>query len=633
MKSRRPLSINNSLVHGICNYNCRLCGINKPGYHGPRQYQPLEVTRTLIRRIQEAAASGIHIRYVANAGDGEPTLHPEFRERLELFGSMLRHWDIPNIPPPEVSVVTNGSRLMRPDILKALSDNGLTLIISLPTLHPTSYGVIMTNDSRKGENLLSAVLPGIARAMSLKASNKLSGLYFHISPPEMKIIRRDLPTTLDTLTRLAAKNGLRQLRLVLFPAPSNRTGLVTHDKIPGIDMYRDIFAQYNNKRINGITLRLQLVLKRFFPSLREIVDLLKSFHFPCLWNANFFIAPDGSSICCNDQAMLAVQGNIVSDSISTLLEAKERFRPGMACADCNQSPMRVTGSGITRLYSMAVRARLRLGSYNTRQQPPKSANQPVTGPGKIKLAANITEMREAFHLIYDKYTSAGFQQPHPSGLRINVFNLLPTSNLLIYCEGEQLSGTLTLVRECENQLPARELFAAEIDAMKKTGSKICELSCLAVDSTALKKSKAILFALFRSAFLLAHDLLGCTDFCMMINPAHCHFYEKELHFSRLGEVKYYEKVNGAPAVFLRLNLTEAQQIFSRHSSRLHEYFFRTDRHKTGEQLKKELRAQNKLFTNNLISQFQQEKTDLLTGLSVEEKQLLTRYFPGFREAA
>ena len=88
MKTRRPISINNSLAHGICNYSCRLCSVNKKNYRGPKAFQPRAVTEALIHRIEETAAAGIHVRYVANAGDGEPTLHPEFHERMAMFGAM-----------------------------------------------------------------------------------------------------------------------------------------------------------------------------------------------------------------------------------------------------------------------------------------------------------------------------------------------------------------------------------------------------------------------------------------------------------------------------------------------------------------------------------------------------------------
>lgn len=648
MKTRRPLSVNNSLVHGICNYHCRLCGIKKAGYDGPREFQPYVVTKTLIQRIQESAQSGNYVRYVANSGDGESTLHPEFSDRMRMFGRMLKGWDS-DIPPPEVSVVTNGSRLTRPGILESFVENDLTMIISLPTLKPESYGLIMAGNGEKGGDLLANVLPGVNRAMSQKASGALSNLYFHISPPETKIIRNDFPKTIDGLTRLAANNGLDELQLVLFPAPSNRSGLVSNSAA-GVDMYRDLFKQYNGSIINSVTIRMQLVLHRFFSSISEIGDLLRSFRFPCLWNANFFISSDGSSICCNDQSVRTVQGNIIHDSIETLIQVKEQFRPGPACEDCNQSPQNLHGSFEAKLFSLLAKARMgfcqhyhrnpvsKVSSLKTteilppRKEPEHSISYEnkkefLSGP---KLAENLNEMEEAFHLIYNKYVAAGLQKYDPSMMRINFHNLLPTSYLLINRKKGKINGTLTLIRECHGILPLNELFADEIDQIRKKDSMICELSGLAVEAESYRKSKRILLSLFQSTFILAYDLLGCTDFCMMVNPAHSAYYEKELEFDRMGEVKQYGKVNGAPAVFLRLDLTTSEELLQRKRPLLHHYLLK-DRRKIKERLLGELRHQKKLFTSKLINKLQKDKMDLMENLTADERELLYRYYPGLQE--
>ena len=93
----------------------------------------------LVERVKEAAQSGVRIRIVANAGDGEPTLHPEFRQRMTLFGDMIRSWDAP-VPAPEISIVTNGSRLLEPEVTAALTENPITVNVSFPTSDPESYG-------------------------------------------------------------------------------------------------------------------------------------------------------------------------------------------------------------------------------------------------------------------------------------------------------------------------------------------------------------------------------------------------------------------------------------------------------------------------------------------------------------
>ncbi len=369
MKTRRPISINNSLAHGICNYSCRLCGINETSYNGPKEFQPDIVTKALIQRVLESAECGIHVRYIANSGDGEPTLHPLFNNRMRMFGDMLREWNISAVPPPEVSVVTNGLRLNIPGIMEPFLENSISLIISMPTVKPESYGLIMMGDSKRGEALLSRVLPGVEKAMEFRAKGLLSKLMFHISPPEIEIIRDDFPETIEYLTRLALGKGLGEIELVLFPATSNRSGLIRNTVVK-VDMYKDLFRRYNGRDVNGVNIRMKLVLKRFFKNTGEIADLVRSFRFPCLWNANFFIAADGSSICCNDQSASNPLGNILYDSIDTLMQYKEQYMPGKICTGCNQSPERLKGSAEAVLFSSIVRFRMKLAAIRNRYAAP-----------------------------------------------------------------------------------------------------------------------------------------------------------------------------------------------------------------------------------------------------------------------
>ena len=358
MRTKRPISINNSLSHGICNYNCELCGVNKATYCGPREFQPEAVTRALIGKVQEAARHGLRIRYIANAGDGEPTLHPDFAARMNLFGQMIREWDIKEYPAPEVSVVTNGYRLLEPGVLDAFVRNTLTLIISLPTRNPEAYGQLMVGKSDRGAMLLSKVIPGIREALRLRAKGDIRKIQFHISPPKRDVVRRDFGDTVHFLAREAGSAGVDAVELILFPATSNRAGLI-RNKIRGCDMYHDLFKQYNGKIIHGVKVSMRLSYKRFFPRLTEFVDLIRAFDYPCTWNSQLFITAAGDSICCNDQAVRNPMGNVLVQSLVQLMETKESYLPGRVCAGCDQSPARMTGSPMVRVLAAAARLRLR----------------------------------------------------------------------------------------------------------------------------------------------------------------------------------------------------------------------------------------------------------------------------------
>jgi hypothetical protein len=357
MRGKWPIFINNSLVHGICNYNCRLCGVNKETYQGPKEFQSREVTQKLIERCREAAREGVLIRYLENSGDGESTLHPEFAGRMDDFGEMIRTWDPPRIPPPNVCVVSNGLNIHKPEVLEAFVRNPITLIISFPTPVPGHYGMIMTGKPEMGAKLLEEVTESIAKAMALCAEGNIRQLKFHLSPPEREYIRGDFLLTLDFLTSLAKRAGLAKLELLMSPATSNRSGLI-QNKTQTIDFYRDLLGKYNHKHYQGIQLDIGLVVKRFLPSYGEIVDILFHFKYPCLWNSQLFITANGTSICCNDQAVRNPQGNIMNHSIRELALMKENFTPGVACKNCDQNPAKMQGSPLAQVYGRIARARI-----------------------------------------------------------------------------------------------------------------------------------------------------------------------------------------------------------------------------------------------------------------------------------
>jgi pyruvate-formate lyase-activating enzyme len=358
MKTKRALVINDCLVHGICNFNCRTCTVNKDVYQGPKAYQTRETYGILLERIREAAAEGINIRYLALSGDGEPTLHPDFKTIADMTADFVRGWKINGISAPEVALITNGSKLLENKILQCLEGKPIGLKISFPTVDPEHYGEIMVMDSKRGKELQEIILPNIVSAMKLHAEGKIANLEFHIAPPYMEYVKGDLPSTLDFLSKLASENGLRKLRLTLFPAQTNRAGRLgeNHKKI---ERFKEIFQKYHRKLYNNVEIMLSLSLDKFFQGPLDFVDLLKSFDYPCFWYSNLFITAAGDSVCCNDQSALEKDGNIFNESIKRIMEIKEKQGPLQICRSCNQSPEKLSGAMYLSLHRFVTRMKMK----------------------------------------------------------------------------------------------------------------------------------------------------------------------------------------------------------------------------------------------------------------------------------
>jgi hypothetical protein len=247
------------------------------------------------------------------------------------------------------------------------------------------------------------------------------------------------------------------------------------------------------------------------------------------------------------------------------------------------------------------------------------------------LPDSIDEIKEAFRLLYDTYLSSDFQKPDSSLMKISFHNLLPISFLITVKKNGKVCGTLTVIQDSDDRLPINELFNNEIGRIRKKDSLICELSGLAVDASLTNgESRTVLLSLFRKAFILGHDLLGCTDFCMMVNPRHCNYYQKEFNYEKIGQIRRYKKVNGAPAVPMRLNLENGAELFKISNPSLYKYFFVDDHQKIKERSFHELYRQRNLYDIKYINNLAESKKDLLTNLTEEEYEILCRYYPELR---
>ncbi len=167
-------------------------------------------------------------------------------------------------------------------------------------------------------------------------------------------------------------------------------------------------------------------------------------------------------------------------------------------------------------------------------------------------AETVAERRAAFSLVHDEYLRLGYiRKPTPSGMIYRLHHVLPTSATLILKDGPTVVGTLTHVLDTDLYgLPMDKVYGDELNALRRQGRRVAELSALAVRRTYCLQSLFML--LVRAAYGYALER-RVTDFCIMVNPRHAAFYRTLFLFEDLGPVRPYPLVN-APAVALRADL-------------------------------------------------------------------------------
>ncbi|MBA4386576.1 MAG: hypothetical protein C0404_01265 [Verrucomicrobia bacterium] len=176
---------------------------------------------------------------------------------------------------------------------------------------------------------------------------------------------------------------------------------------------------------------------------------------------------------------------------------------------------------------------------------------------EVRLANTLEERKRAWRMVFRRYLAEGYAKTDGDGLWCGLYDALPqTTTVLVTRNGADIA-TVSLVFDSDYGLPADTLYGDELDKMRRNGRRLCEISSLASEETDRKAAVEVLNHMFKIIYLLACRLADATDFIITVNPHHVVYYERKMLFQRIGEVRSYGKVNGAPAVLLQFDLETA----------------------------------------------------------------------------
>lgn len=100
-----------------CNFNCIYCecGANIPGgkINLPRR---AEIAAALSEKLQQLHSQGIAVDSITFAGNGEPTIHPDFEGVMEDTVAERNKY----FPEAQISVLSNATRIASKDVVRAL---------------------------------------------------------------------------------------------------------------------------------------------------------------------------------------------------------------------------------------------------------------------------------------------------------------------------------------------------------------------------------------------------------------------------------------------------------------------------------------------------------------------------------
>jgi hypothetical protein len=186
-------------------------------------------------------------------------------------------------------------------------------------------------------------------------------------------------------------------------------------------------------------------------------------------------------------------------------------------------------------------------------------NRPDKASLHVSLATTRAELDAASRLVHDCYVHRGYRAPSPDGRHVSPHLAMPTTAIFVARADGAVVATVALVVDSELQLPCDALYGAELFALRAAGRRLAEVSALAVQEGWRDVGLGALRALVQVVGIYGRERAHVDDLCIAVHPRHAAFYERRLRFRRFGALRAYEAVNGAPAVGLRLDLSELER--------------------------------------------------------------------------
>lgn len=136
----------------FCTFDCVYCecGFNKD--HKPHAALPTpeEVHEVLEARLKDMQQSGPRPDVLTFAGNGEPTLHPQFPEIMEDVVRLRNHY----FPNAKISVLSNATQILKPKVFEAL----MTVDNNIQKLDTVDLDYIKRVDRPTGHYDLQAII-------------------------------------------------------------------------------------------------------------------------------------------------------------------------------------------------------------------------------------------------------------------------------------------------------------------------------------------------------------------------------------------------------------------------------------------------------------------------------------------
>lgn len=209
-----------------------------------------------------------------------------------------------------------------------------------------------------------------------------------------------------------------------------------------------------------------------------------------------------------------------------------------------ESSLPDSGTHSSRLYRKLETLR-RVGLFGTN-----------TEGATITRAQTLDDLRQAYQLVHQVYIQTGFIEPEYSGIRLRMFEAKHDTATFVAKVGDRVVGVLSIVPDSSDLgLPSDAAFKEELDVIRKTGRRLCEVTNQVVIPEYRKS--AVSTELMRCA--LAHAAnAGYDEGIAIVSPSHKGFYDL-LRYREIGSLRSYSDKLHDPVIALCCDVTQYQR--------------------------------------------------------------------------
>ena len=179
-----------------------------------------------------------------------------------------------------------------------------------------------------------------------------------------------------------------------------------------------------------------------------------------------------------------------------------------------------------------------------------------TKGARIERACTLEDLRKAYKLVHEVYLGTGYITPEAAGMRLRIFEMSPDMATFVAKVDGHVVGVLSVVEDSpELGLPSDGAFHAELETLRASGQRLCEITNQAVAEEYRKSS--VPTELMRCA--VAHLTMARIDQAVAtVSPKHSSFYDL-VGFGESGPVRNYSEKLRDLVVILAMKVDRYRQ--------------------------------------------------------------------------